>query len=809
MKLSLLTVCLAATAPWAETMKPLVDLNLNRSLQNAGTLGGVGELKEYAPGEGPAFCRGVSKWGVSFAASSRGGGSLMTQAGGGVEVPAPGLDGVTQLTLALWFQPLGENSVARLLFFSPGWDLFVSGRQVTFKTKHAGVDTGFSVQGDAKAVVEGAWNFLAVTYDVAAGTATCYHGGPDQPARVVAEWTGVPLPDMGGMVLTVGNLGGIRPFRGLVDEVRVYDQLLTADAVEALRSSTVQARPSLRDYAAHAVPRSLFSHADACFSTRFKRPEAPEAWKSFDTNRLVWVYTNDADYIANAKAAGIESFQSAINSIMRVDDEAAYCRNLEGERVVAPWMVAFDKKNPVYWGCNNQPAYLDKCVESACKALDAGADWIQFDDWSMIVSAYGWGGACFCDRCLAGFREYLQQNLSAEQTKELGIDDLAAFDYKAHLAAKHQLTTDKDYRAQRGKLPLEAHFQQFQRQSVREFFQELRKRLEAHAGRRVPLSVNSTLMHPEQRNNFCADIVDFLLGETWQPDFTKTVICTKVADALGKWQVFSPIPRDLQDTRRATAAAYALGHLPLVPWDIYMGSDATGIQPRYFGKPEEYGDLYRFVKDNAELLNGYETPASVGVVVNTDKYDAGAIAAVCSRLLENHVPFAFALAGHSSYDSSLTAEQLKGFDTVIRVNPPDDFTPADRAALEAAAEEAIVLSPRELTPASLEPLSLLRYWGPNDLVFLPRMQTDGTTNRLLLHVLNLNQNPTDKSPVPVKWTSLLLRLPAMLGPDLTAARWHAPGAETATLEVEKLNEGLRVILPKIELWGIVELEFGR
>jgi len=46
-------------------------------------------------------------------------------------------------------------------------------------------------------------------------------------------------------------------------------------------------------------------------------------------------------------------------------------------------------------------------------------------------------------------------------------------------------------------------------------------------------------------------------------------------------------------------------------------------------------------------------------------------------------------------------------------------------------------------------------------------------------------------------------------PNLVAARWHAPGAETATLEVEKLNEGLRVILPKIELWGIVELEFGR
>lgn len=790
--------------------RPLIRFGFQHDLTNSGSWGGEGTFREYATGEGPTFCRGVRGWGVSFAASSRGGGSSPTPAGGAVEFPAAELDGAAQVTLALWFLPRGPNAPARLLYFGPGWDLMVSGAQVTFKVRHAGTDQMFAVKStEAATAAAEQWNFVAVAWDAAAGTAVCYAGGRETPARAVVRWTGIPVPDAGGDVLTIGNLGGIRPFRGLVDEVTVYNRVLDPEEVEALRQATCSPTPTLGRYGGTVPPKSLFDHTDVCFSTRHNRANAPAVWKQFGTTRLLWVYTTDAAYIEAAKASGIRSFQCAINSIERTDELSAYARDLEGRRLTAPWMLAFSKTNPPTWGCNNQPAYLEKCVEAATKSLDAGADWIQFDDWAMIVSAYAWGGGCFCDRCLDGFRKYLQARLSVEQATELGIADLAAFDYKTYLAARYHITTAAAYRERRREVPLEPWFRSFQRMSVRAFFTTLRKRLDAHAGRRVPLSINSTLMVPNQERNFLADIVDFFVGETWRPGFLRMTACCKVADALGKYQVFSPIPRDVQDTRRMIATAYALGHLPLVPWDIYMGSDATGIRPRYFGTSTEYGDLYRFVRDHGDLFDGCETPASVAVVANTDHYLADKLEAVCRILLENHVPFTFVLAGHSYYDSSLTAGQLSRFDTVVRVNPLVDFTASDQDALRKAGTVALVATPAELTPRFLAPLSLFTFWGPAHVYLLPRVAAEDPRRRLVVHVLNLTRTSVDNHPCSLKWTSVLVRSPAMLGSHLVSARWHTPGQRTVSVETESLREGIRVLLPHLDLWGVLELEFDR
>jgi hypothetical protein len=61
-------------------------------------------------------------------------------------------------------------------------------------------------------------------------------------------------------------------------------------------------------------------------------------------------------------------------------------------------------------------------------------------------------------------------------------------------------------------------------------------------------------------------------------------------------------------TRRVAATTYACGGHMLVPWDIYMPGDA----PRYFGRPDDYADLFGFIRATAGYLAGYETAAIVG-----------------------------------------------------------------------------------------------------------------------------------------------------------------------------------------------------
>ena len=53
--------------------------------------------------------------------------------------------------------------------------------------------------------------------------------------------------------------------------------------------------------------------------------------------------------------------------------------------------------------------------------------------------------------------------------------------------------------------------------------------------------------------------------------------------------------------------AYASGGHCMVPWDVYMPHNA----PRYFGKPSDYADLTKFVRNYKRYFDGYSEAAVV------------------------------------------------------------------------------------------------------------------------------------------------------------------------------------------------------
>jgi len=56
----------------------------------------------------------------------------------------------------------------------------------------------------------------------------------------------------------------------------------------------------------------------------------------------------------------------------------------------------------------------------------------------------------------------------------------------------------------------------------------------------------------------------------------------------------------------------------MVPWDTYMPGDA----PRYFGTPDQYADLFGFIRANARYLDAYEEAAVIGKGIKEARYDA-------------------------------------------------------------------------------------------------------------------------------------------------------------------------------------------
>lgn len=323
-------------------------------------------------------------------------------------------------------------------------------------------------------------------------------------------------------------------------------------------------------------PAGAPSYADVCFSSRIRHPvnekDRHDTFRdaaAFHATRLDWVISFDAEWIAQAKARGY-SFGGWLSSILPDAIDAkpntylkGRIKNEKGELLTAPWMKSFK----VSWGCVNSPQYRKTFLEHAKRLVDAKVDVIQIDDPEMNMHAVLWG-ACFCEFC-------------KEKAKKQGVvlnDRLAMED--------------------------------FQTESVRTFFKEMRAEVDAYAGRHVPMSSNNGLAHWWE---FPYDVFEFGMGELKPDEFEPKKMLGRQMDTnrRGKSQVYTFVSEDEQMLRRLIAMTYALGANPIVPYDVYLRSTAKGAE-RYFGRPDQYADLFGFVRASSAWMNGYEDAAIAG-----------------------------------------------------------------------------------------------------------------------------------------------------------------------------------------------------
>lgn len=781
--------------------RPLLEFHFSGDTTNSGTLGGGAMLMEYAAGQGAKFGPGARGTGLDLTSSSRGGGTENTRAGGAAVFNHPSIAKLERLTIALWCKPIGPNSPARLFNMGPRGDLVLADGAISFKVRSHQTDAHFNVPRQELDLAPDQWHFIALSHDLATGTARIHHALPGEAARPIVTWSNMPRPDATAQGLEIGNFNGIRPFHGLIDSVRLYDTLLSNGQVELVATLDPVRPPAL----IHQLPRPparqpIFRHSDVCFTSRSKHTNSVETFQAFRANRLLWTYAAEGRFAAAFRAAGAETFQCAINSLPGTTETAAHALDFDGAPMVAPWMRAFSPKHPVYWACNNRPRFLEISLDRTKKALDAGADMIQFDDWSLVVSASGWGGACFCENCMALFGDDIRRHASKEQLADFGVPATGPFNYKNYLQTTHCITNAVAYAAKKRTLPTTPLFESFQRRSVRQFFTTLKRRIDAIAGRHVPLSINTNLSNPSQQRQFIADISDFVQGETLRFPLDQLSLAAKAADSLNRWHVFVTQSLDVPGARAGIASIYALGQLPMVPWDMYMGSDEKKIQPRGWGTTEQYADLFHFVRDNAALFDNFDSVATAAIIVDIDRFDRSRVLDACRRLVDAQVPFAILPCGHSYFDVPLDAARLSGFEALLLTGPLDDLAQEDRAALINAAADTPLLDAQRMDDDFLKDLSIADVWAPEGINILVRTPRDPTDKTLLIHVLNRASAGHE-----MKWVSLVLRPRVLSGRTIKTVRWHAPGQEPSNIEIENLPTGTRLLIPRIKEWGIAEI----
>ncbi len=355
------------------------------------------------------------------------------------------------------------------------------------------------------------------------------------------------------------------------------------------------------------------------------RHDTFEALRSFHVSRLEWAYIRDKEFIARCQEAGIlfgGAASSAMSHVIMPKGDSDYaalaCVNLRGQPVVPTWKRTWRPPGN-WWMCVNNPTLEERYVEYLKSYLDAGAQVMQRDEPWGNYRAVDWGG-CFCDHCMEAFREYLADSTTAQQRAAMGIENVETFNYREMLIARGAPVGDDFRRFDGGEL--KDRFRDFQLKATVAFHKRTRRAVDEHAGRRVSFSCN----------NGCNRWTDIELGFDWcfgelsfrhaDPGFIHSAMLQ--AAALGKRQVVTMPKKSNRDdldgwcrlTRQTIAMAYACGGHCMVPWDVYMPSDA----PRYFGTAEQYADLFGFIRASSTWLDGYEYAGAFGAGLSCGLY---------------------------------------------------------------------------------------------------------------------------------------------------------------------------------------------
>jgi hypothetical protein len=380
---------------------------------------------------------------------------------------------------------------------------------------------------------------------------------------------------------------------------------------------------------APAAARGAPAASTVCMRSLAARPihakdphDTLAAIRGFHVTRLEWTYGDDAAFIRKVHDLGVE-YGGAIAAGSYAGKAPPVEWNvvgLDSQRLVPTWMRQWQRPNP--WGCGNNPEFRAGHVRAALAAVAAGADVLQRDEPEQNEIAYSWGG-CLCRHCLAGFRGWLEQHGDPKVLAGLGITDLKAFDYAAHLRKQGAPSGDA-FRAWKGADALRGYFRQFQTDSTVAFHQWWRAELDRQAGRPVAVSCNNGA----QKWTPIQLVFDACIGELRAKDATPAHLhaVMEVARSHGRTQaVTMPLeeggeqetPAWVRLTRRTIATMYALGGHIEMPWDTYL---PTPDAQRYFGEPENYADLTAFVRGIAGHLDDHVEVHATGCGVQDARW---------------------------------------------------------------------------------------------------------------------------------------------------------------------------------------------
>ena len=513
------------------------------------------------------------------------------------------------------------------------------------------------------------------------------------------------------------------------------------------------------------------------------------------------------------------AFRTAFAGMIDYDPDFmdSVCRTLDGEPILVPWLWDHKYKgHPAYWFCTNAPGYRAYLKYQMERAFEAGADGLHIDDYGGTSGTHTSGG-CFCPYCMAAFRDYLRERVPRETLAGLGIEDLATFDYGEFLRSRGVTTEQfrKYVNRRPEKLPLSHAFVDFQLEAATAWVAQYRRYCEGLVGHPLGLCVNSSVSSPQSLR--IAPVVTFFSGEvrheagggtvSFRPIWTfklgdaleRPIACT----AAGQDWAFVNAQGKPGLVRAWIAQAYAFGHQFMPPVRQWCYTKQKGTH-WYEPDPREFAYLCRFVRQHAELFDGYEAVARVGLLYSNAalrRYKRQAMDA-CAALARMNVPFKLVLAGDDWLDARLEAGGLAGLKALVYTEPT--YLDAAQQAVLDGAKDMAVLWPDEERLLELAP-PMIRVEGASDVTVVPRARPHDPKAPFVCHLVNRSYSLATDSRVVQR--GFVVRLSDdLFGEPIARATLYAPRAEPISLELRRSGDGAEITVPELDLWAILSLE---
>jgi hypothetical protein len=483
--------------------------------------------------------------------------------------------------------------------------------------------------------------------------------------------------------------------------------------------------------------------------------------------------------------------------------EQGLCRDLKGEPFKVPWLTDHRHKGvPYWWCCTRQPVFRQYISERVAGTVKAGVDGVHIDDHLGTAGALFVDGGCFCERCAAEFPGYLAA-LSPARLTESGISDPASYNFPNALRGwlrenPGRKTTEH---------PVWPVWRVYQLRGAAAFMGELRSLAERTAGKPVPMSANACLMWGPHLNDYPS--LDFFSAEIEHHASTRALS----DEPLAGYRIAQAVGRPLAATASGgdwafvaehglhgivqswIALGYAAGNSLMAPNRQWCYTPQKGTH-WYEGPREKFAPLYRFVRDNADLFEDFETHADLILAYAQPTFDRdrSGFAEACHRLAEMNLSFRLVLGGDEAVQKQLSPAELEGALPVV-VLEPADFQASDRAVLGQIQPSrriaTVQLAAQKLRPAA-------RALTDKPVRVFPRVKP----GRAVVHIVNWHYVADKDSVEPVRDLPVELDLAALGVRGGTSATLFAPGKLKSQV---KLRDG-KLQVPELGLWVVIEVK---